>query len=185
MKDLNIGPIKITFMGSDNSEDLPIGGKEIRACERHLALMTAKDGLALEVAFMRFSSGEQDVRVLDVTDSPNPYIRLGHGGRLGAYPYGARNLYCELRMMKLKDDKWGSAVGVDYDTLEKVLGYSVDGLFAELGGTKVSTREKIAGDTSRRRNELAVGFDKDNVQVALAAYAITRPLAMLRRFGLE
>jgi len=185
MKDLNIGPLKISFMGSDTSEGVAIGGSEMATCERDLALITAKDGLALEVAYMKFSSGERDIRVLDVTDSPNPYIRLGHGGRLGAHPFGSRMFFCELRVMKLKDEKWGNPVGVDVETIDTLLGYSIDGLFKELGGSGVSTRERITGDTSRRRNELAVSFDKDNMQIPLVAYAVTRPLAMLRRFGLN
>jgi len=185
MKDLNIGPLKISFMGSDKSEEMPFGGLELRECDRDLALITAKDGLALEVAYMKFSSGERDIRVLDVTDSPNPYIRLGHGGRLGAQPFGARKFFCELRVMKLKDEKWGSPVRVDIETIDEILGYSVNGLFKELEGSPVSTREKMTGDASRRRNELAVSFDKENFQVPIVAYAITRPLAMLRRFGLN
>ena len=185
MKDLNIGPIKITFMGSDTAEDLPIGGNERRSCDRDLALITSKDGLSLEVAYMKFASGERDIRVLDVTDSPNPYIRLGHGGRLGAHPFGANKFFCELRMMKLTDEKWGNPVGVDEVTIDQILGYSASALFKELGGSSISTREKLVGDTARRRNELAVSFDQTNFQVPLAAYAITRPLAMLRRFGLQ
>jgi hypothetical protein len=185
MNDLNIGPLKISFMGSDSFEALPIGGDQIKSCERDLALITAKDGLALEVAYMKFSSGERDVRVLDVTDSPNPYIRLGHGGRLGAHPFGSDKYFCELRVMKLRDDKWGNPVGVDEATIDQILGYSASGLFREIGGSSIGTRERLTGDVARRRGLLAVSFDHNNIQVPLAAYAITRPLAMLRRYGLE
>ena len=44
----------------------------------------------------------------------------------------------------------------------------------------VQTREELFGDTGRRRNEIAAGFNRDNLLAPLAIYALTRPLPLLR-----
>jgi len=119
------------------------------------------------------------VRIIETGDTPNPYLRLGHGGRLGVYEYG-NQLYCELRAMKLKDGAWSNLQRASMAEIENWLGTSLSSFLDLIDATSIQTREELFGDTGRRRNELAAGFSKGNPLAPIAIYALTRPLPLLR-----
>lgn len=154
------------------------GGDPLEAVQ-HLAFITGPDGIALESAYIEFSDNSRDVRVIETGDTPNPYLRLGHGGRLGVYEFEDQ-LYCELRSMKLNDDAWSNLQRTSSAEIEKWLGSNLNEFLDSVGATHAQTREFLFGDTGRRRNELATSFRKDNPLAPLAIYALTRPLPLLR-----
>ena len=75
--------------------------------------------------YLIFANGERDVRVLETGDTPSPYSRLGHGGRLGVYSLGSRH-YCETRAMKLGEESWSNLQRATYSELESWLGSNVN-----------------------------------------------------------
>lgn len=179
MDETNLGPLKIRFLGSILANAVPISGGESTLANQHLALITGPDGIALEVAYLEFENGSRDVRVLETGDTPNPYLRLGHGGRLGIYAID-NELYCELRAMKLDADNWSNLQRATTGELFSWLGEDPNKVLSEAGCSSVQTRSALFMDEGRRRNELAVKFSVDNKRAPVLIYALTRPLPLLR-----
>lgn len=179
MNDIEVGPLRVKVMATFSVTAVPMSGGVPLEAKQCLAFITGPDGIALETAYIEFSNNSRDVRVIETGDTPNPYLRLGHGGRLGVYEYGDQ-LYCELRAMKLKDSAWSNLQRTTSIELERWLGTKLNTFLDSVGATSIQTREDLFGDTGRRRNEIAVGFRRDNVIAPLAVYALTRPLPLLR-----
>jgi len=179
MDSVDVGPLRVKMMATLKVDAVPMSGGVAIAADHHLAFITGPDGIALETAFIEFSNNSRDVRIIETGDTPNPYLRLGHGGRLGVYEYG-NQLYCELRAMKLKDGAWSNLQRTSLTEIENWLGSSLSGFLDLIGATSIQTREELFGDTGRRRNELAAGFSRDNPLAPIAIYALTRPLPLLR-----
>jgi hypothetical protein len=177
--ELNVGPLGVKYMGESRTEAVTMSGGDPISATQHLAFITGPDGIALEVAYLIFSNGDRDVRVLETGDTPTPYSRLGHGGRLGVYALGD-NHYCETRAMKLSDENWSNLQRVTYSEIEGWLGANVNDFLTSVGASKLMTRETLFGDDSRRRNELASSFSPENYMAPFAIYSLTRPLPLLK-----
>jgi len=174
-----VGPLKVQYMGESRVEATPFGTKENLTATQHLAFITGPDQIALETAYLIFSNGERDVRVVEIGDTPNPYLRLGHGGRLGIYSLGS-DYYCEARAMKLGDENWSNLQNSTYSEIESWLGSNVNKFLTSVGASELLTRERLFGDEGRRRNVLAASFSGDNFLAPLAIFALTRPLPLLK-----
>jgi hypothetical protein len=179
MNSIEVGPLRVKIMANVTLSAVPMSGGDAIEGNHHLAFISGPDGIALETAYIEFSNNSRDVRTIETGDTPNPYLRLGHGGRLGVYEYG-NQLYCELRAMKLKVGAWSNLQRTTPIEIESWLGSSLIGLLESVGATSIQTREELFGDSGRRRTEIAAGFSKDNVLAPLAIYALTRPLPLLR-----
>lgn len=179
MNDIQVGPLKIKFMGNSQTMAVPMSGGDAHSAIQHLAFITGPDGIALETAHFIFSDGEGDVRVIETGDTPNPYLRLGHGGRLGVYSLGGE-LYCEARAMKIGDENWSNLQRATYGEIESWLGSNVNALLESIGGSPLVSRNELFGDQGRRRKELATSFPHGNIIVPLVVFALTRPLPLLR-----
>ena len=79
--EFNVGPLSVKYMGESRTEAVTMSGGDPISATQHLAFVTGSDGIALEVAYLIFSNGDRDVRVLETVDTPSPYYRLGHDGR--------------------------------------------------------------------------------------------------------
>jgi hypothetical protein len=174
-----VGPLKVQYMGESRVEATPFGSSESLPATQHLAFITGPDQIALETAYLIFSNGDRDVRVIEIGDTPNPYLRLGHGGRLGIYAMG-KDYYCETRAMKLGEESWSNLQNTTYSEIESWLGSNVNELLRSVGATELITREQLFGDIGRRRNVLATSFAGDNFLAPLSIYAMTRPLPLLK-----
>jgi hypothetical protein len=85
--EISVGPINVKYMGESQTQAVTMSGGDPILATQHLAFITGPDGIALETAPNLISAnGDRDVRVLETGDTPSPYSRLGHGGRLGVYP---------------------------------------------------------------------------------------------------
>ena len=177
--EFNVGPLNIKYMGETKTEAVTMSGGDLISAIQYLAFITGPDGIALEVAYLNFSNGDRDVRVLETGDTPSPYARLGHGGRLGVYPLGNQH-YCEMRAMKLGEENWSNLQRATYSEIESWLGSSVNKFLVSIGGSSLLTREGLFGDEGRRRNELACSFESDNFMAPFGIFALTRPLPLLK-----
>ena len=175
---IQVGPLRIKYMGESNTEALTMSGEELLAVQ-HLAFITGPDGIALETAYLIFDNGDRDVRVLETGDTPSPYARLGHGGRMGVYALGDQ-LYSEIRAMKLGDENWSNLQRASYAEVESWLGTNVNEFLDSHGCSELTTRENLFGDQGRRRNELACSFDFGNHLAVFVLFALSRPLPLLK-----
>jgi hypothetical protein len=177
--EISVGPINVKYMGESQTEAVTMSGGDPIPATQHLAFITGPDGIALETAYLIFANGERDVRVLETGDTPSPYSRLGHGGRLGVYSLGEQH-YCEARAMKLGEEAWSNLQRATYSEIESWLGSNVNDFLSSIGGSELLTRERLFGDDGRRRNELACSFDSDNFMTPFGIFALTRPLPLLK-----
>jgi hypothetical protein len=156
--EINVGPLNVKYMGESSTEAVTMSGGDPISAIQHLSFVTGPDGIALETAYLIFSNGDRDVRVLETGDTPSPYSRLGHGGRLGIYSLGDRH-YCETRAMKLGEESWSNLQRATYSEIEGWLGSNVNEFLISIGASNLLTREGLFGDEGRRRNELSCSFD--------------------------
>ena len=178
--DLTVGPLSVKYMGQSSTKALTMGGEQVSAAQ-HLAFITGPDGIALEVAYLIFSNESRDVRVIETGDTPSPYSRLGHGGRMGVYELGDDDLYySEIRAMKLGTENWSNLQRATYSEIESWLGSDVNEFLSSLGCSELTTREDLFGDIGRRRNELACSFQSDNYIAVFGLFTLTRPLPLLK-----
>lgn len=177
--EFNVGPLSVKYMGESLTEAVTMSGGDPISATQHLAFITGPDGIALETAYLIFTNGERDVRVLETGDTPSPYSRLGHGGRLGVYSLGSGH-YCETRAMKLGEESWSNLQRATYSEIESWLGSNVNEFLISIGASELLTREGLFGDQGRRRNENASSFDSDNFMAPFGIFALTRPLPLLK-----
>ena len=177
--EFNVGSLHVKYMGQSTTEAVTMSGGEPITATQHLSFITGPDGIALETAYLIFTNGDRDVRVLEVGDTPNPYSRLGHGGRLGVYSLGNKH-YCETRAMKIGEGSWSNLQRSTYSEIENWLGSNVNEFLFLIGASNLDTREGLFGDEGRRRNELACSFDSNNFMAPFGIFALTRPLPLLK-----
>ena len=179
LREILVGALRLRLISSSIANAIPMSGGESIPAQQHFAFITGPDGIALETAYLEFENDSRDVRVIETGDTPNPYLRLGHGGRLGIYRSGD-SLFCELRAMKLDPENWSNLQRSSVEEIQNWLGEDLDLFLESIEATPIQTREKLFGDQSRRRSELAVGFEIGNLIAPLALYALTRPLPLLK-----
>lgn len=177
--ELIVGPLGVKYMGESRTEAVAMSGGDPISATQHLAFITGPDGIALEVAYLIFSNGDRDVRVLETGDTPTPYSRLGHGGRLGVYALGDEH-YCETRAMKLGEEGWSNLQRASFSEIEGWLGADLNNFLTSIDASKLLTREGLFGDEGRRRNELASSFASENFMAPFGIFALTRPLPLLK-----
>lgn len=176
--ELHVGPLKIQYMGETTTESITMSGEQVEASQ-HLAFITGPDGIALETAYLNFVDTSRDVRVIEIGDTPSPYSRLGHGGRMGVYTLGDK-CFSETRAMKLGLENWSNLQRATFGEIESWLGSSLNDFLELIGCSEVRTRSELFGDTGRRRNELACTFQTENYMAAFGLFTLTRPLPLLR-----
>lgn len=148
------------------------------------ATVTTADGAVLEVGHVDWSSGERDVRTFSRLTGPAVYDRLTKGCRLGVSRAGEDGLWmCELGIVSYHPDKQPTVIQAKPEDLEQVLGADVRVQLEEAGASAYGRREDILGDTSRRRNYLAVTFTDVTAPVPFVAYVLTRVLPLMTGFG--
>jgi hypothetical protein len=87
----------------------------------------------------------------------------------------------ELRIAKVNSDLWSNFVQSNEQELNKLINENIEKYLKRFGAVEFGKRELILSDNSNRKNQIGVIFPEDNIEVPFVAYAITRPLAMVRR----
>ena len=146
------------------------------------ASVKVPDGAVLEVGVVAWASGDTDVRTFTRLTGPVIYDRLTKGVRLGV-SHRDEIATCELGVLSFHPDKQPTVIKASLPDLDQLIGGSVHDALMALGALDVGSREEIYGDTSRRRSYQAVTFPADNSLVPLAAYVVTRVVAMYKGFG--
>ncbi|MBT6373254.1 MAG: protein kinase [Gemmatimonadales bacterium] len=146
------------------------------------ARILAEPGICLDVEWCGADYGEAWVKAVDAHSSPARIHRLIHGLRPGIHPVpdGDPRAFMELRQARIIDDPdWPRLRKVSQADLDDAAEADVAALLRDLGSISVSTRGDSWGDEGRRRTDLCVVFERTNLEVPLAAYALTRvaPLA--------
>lgn len=182
MNNCEIGPLKMRIITySEKIFDKPMNANELMSGIRNHSLISGPDEIQLEIAYTIWEDEDGQVETLDHGTSPLPYSRLGHGGRIGVTKFNRSQKYMELRITKVDQNLWSNFVKTTEAELDNLYGSRVEPFLKEFGAIEFGTREELLGDISNRRNQICVLFEENNIVLPFVVYALTRPLAMLKR----
>ncbi|MED5599087.1 MAG: protein kinase [Actinomycetota bacterium] len=153
------------------------GGEADQRVEVTSAVLRSGADVRLDIEYCEAENGERWVHAVDAHSSPACVHRLVHGLRPGIHRIPGRDdvRFMELRQARIVDDpEWPRLRKVPMGDLDNGAATGVEAMLLELGAGVVNTREVAWGDEGRRRSDLCVVFDAENVIVAMAAYALTR-----------
>lgn len=183
MDNIEVGPASIALADGQVEISGQAFSGEVLSGLASGANVTTPDGAVLEVGHVDWSSGERDVRTFSRLTGPTVYDRLTKGCRLGVSRTDDGIWMCELGIVSYHADKQPTVIQAKPEDLEQVLGGDVRDLLERSGASAYGRREDILGDTSRRRNYLAVTFTDVGAPVPLVAYVLTRVLPLMTGFG--
>lgn len=182
MSNFEIGPLELRIIkDSEKIFEKPMNSNEQLFGTRNNGLISGPDEIQLEVAYTIWQDQDGQVETLDHGTSPLPYSRLGHGGRIGVTQFNNSQKYMELRIAQVDQNLWSNFVKTSEIELDNLFGSRVDPFLREFGAIEFGTRQELLGDISNRRNQICVLFNENNTILPFVVYALTRPLAMLKR----
>lgn len=145
-------------------------------------------GVRLTVLDVKWANGERDVRTesvfcpLPVELGPaRPLARLEHGLRMSVLLNG-RTPFVELGISRIKADSmqmWSNVHKASDADFEAICGTDWNQLLRGLGAKSVGTRERVLGDSGRRKSYLAASWEGDSQTVPVAAYLMSRVIPLL------
>jgi hypothetical protein len=182
MNTLKVGEIELRILEkTEQILDVNMTSQSEMLGNRKYGLISGPDEIQLEIAYTIWEDEDGQVETLDHGTSPLPYSRLGHGGRIGVTQFNSSQKYMELRLAKVDQNLWSNFVKTTEAELDNLFGSRVDPFLKEFGAIEFGTREELLGDISNRRNQICVLFEENNIVLPFVVYALTRPLAMLKR----
>lgn len=147
--------------------------------------ITTTDDLDFIFGLVTWPSARPEVRAIELVEGLSKYERLVNAGRLSLIPVDQNQWLAEVNVMKFN--------GRDRQTLNRPTPYELDflaggdaqKLLLDCGVKRVGTREELVGDTSTKRNALAVIVGVGDVKAISATFALTRVMAVMYELGLE
>ena len=141
----------------------------------------------------RFSSAgfeaNRDIGDLEVMGLPGStphrlFFRLAKGSRISISKHEDLG-WMELRISRITSVEprmvWSSPRKTDLDGLNDECGFDVESALVDIGAHGVGTREELIGTENRRRTDLCVLFEANEMIVPLAAFAAVRVIPMSRQ----
>jgi hypothetical protein len=182
MNTLKVGEIELRILEkTEQILDVNMTSQSEMSGNRKYGLISGPDEIQLEIAYTIWEDEDGQVETLDHGTSPLPYSRLGHGGRIGVTQFNSSQKYMELRLAKVDQNLWSNFVKTTEAELDNLFGSRVDPFLKGFGAIEFGTRQELLGDISNRRNQICVLFEENNIELPFVVYALTRPLAMLKR----
>ena len=135
---------------------------------------------SLVLQYQQWQTGETDIVCIEAKGSNLLHTVIGRM-RLSLYPLNDNKQWFALKTAQLKSQSPPHAnlfmAGADY--YQEQLGFSLSDALNEQATCKVGTKEEILNETGRSKNTLAVVFDKEDINVPLAAFTASRVLPIL------
>ena len=182
MAAFNIGLLNLNILDKPHPyKGIKMTSNEEFSGLRYFALISGPDEIQLEIAYTIWEDGDGQIETVDSGNSPLPYSRLSHGGRIGVTEIDEDQKFMELRIAKVNDELWSSFIQTNETELNALLNDNFENYLKNFGIIEIGKREYLLGDVSNRRNQLGLIFPKDNIEIPFISYAITRPFAMLKR----
>jgi len=135
-------------------------------------------GNTVDFGLFRAENGEAWLHTFHV-DSELPSLgRLRHGGRMGVRIDGP-TATAELTHLRISNYPWSGLRMASAEELASSAGRDVVADLVECGALEIGTRAELEGNTSGRRNILAVRFRSEEDAVPVQAYALTRIVTLV------
>ena len=135
---------------------------------------------ALILQYQQWQTGETDIVCIEAKGSNLLHTVIGRM-RLSLYPQNENNLWFALKTAQLKSQSPPHAnlfmAGADF--YQEQLGFSLGDFLNDQATCKVGAKEEILNETVRSKNSLAVVYNKEDINVPLAAFTASRVLPIL------
>jgi hypothetical protein len=180
------GPIKITPLSqSEEKEFVTIGGKTAN-CNLFNYQLTDFFGTDLKIAYCIPAVDNRDIRGMkDLSTHTKVRILGGGSRRLGMYPFDESKYYVVLK--QVRPSKRGSSVKpslqiATIDQLQEGSGIDVRSELNSSGASDIDTKEALLNDDLKDGSILCVTFPKENKEIPIKAYIITRVFPLLNNY---
>jgi hypothetical protein len=135
---------------------------------------------SLILQYQQWQTGETDMVCIEAKGSNLLHTVIGRM-RLSLYSQNENNFWFALKTAQLKSQSPPHAnlfmAGADF--YQEQLGFSLSDALNEQATCKVGTKEEILNETGRSKNTLAVVYNKEDINVPLAAFTASRVLPIL------
>jgi hypothetical protein len=148
--------------------------------------ITTTDDLDMVLGLVTWPAAKPEVRSIEFIDGLKKYERLSKAGRLGILPFDEAGFWiAELRAMKIATNAWATLNSATLEELSIMAQSDAASLLLENGALELGTRAELFGDTSRRKNYLAMKCRAGDTKAVAVAFALTRVLPVMHDFGLS
>jgi hypothetical protein len=148
--------------------------------------ITTSDTLDATFALIQWPGLNPDIRIHSFDAGLEKHERLKNSGRMSILSSRDGNWLVELTALKYSSAKaWPNLRVPSFTELDELAGQSFAELMSELGALSVGTREAVDQETNRRKNYPAMVVPKGETEAILAAFTVTRVLALVKDFGLK
>ncbi|GAA4353083.1 hypothetical protein [Microbacterium rhizosphaerae] len=187
--EFNVGLIAVTM----RPEDVDFTGVSVASGRAGVeqsgrlreAVIESSDGLRMTVGCTVWTDGSADVQPLDFLAGPDPYRRLEAAGRMTLGEAAAGRRVALLRTLKYGDRGYPTLASVTWDDLNEVAGTDVAELLTSHGAVAIGEYGELKGGARQHAGHPAFMVDEGGVEAVFAAYATTRVLPIMKRFGIE
>lgn len=187
---MQINRATIDFMdGTSPIADKPMhvyeGAPEEQAGTVQKFRITTTDDLDFIFGLVTWPFARPEVRAIEMLDGLSKYERLVNAGRLSLIPVDQDHWLAEINVMKFNGRDRQTLNRPTTEELNYLAGGDAFKLLIDAGVKTVGTRELLVGDTSTKRNSLAVIVEAGDVKAVAAAFALTRVMAVMYELGLQ
>ncbi len=176
------GSIKITLLKKTTDKEFNTIGKKTAACTLYNYQLTDSIGTNLKIAYCVPDIDYPDVRGLEDLSIHTKIRMLGEGSRrLGIYPVNESNSYVVLKQVRPSKKGYNIKPSLQKVTMEQLRdgsGLDVENELYTAGALDIDTKEMLVND-GQDKNYLCVKFPKENKEVPIKAYIITRVFPLL------
>lgn len=147
--------------------------------------ITTTDDLDFIFGLVTWPSARPEVRAIEMLEGLSKYERLVNAGRLSLIPVDQDLWLAEINVMKFNGRDRQTLNRPTSDELNYLAGGDAEKMLFDNGVKKLGTRELLVGDTSTKRNALAVIVGAGDVKAVAATFALTRVMAVMYELGWE
>ena len=147
--------------------------------------ITTSDTLDATFAFTTWEQFIPDIRIHSFDSGLEKHERLKSAGRMSVLASRDGNWLVELTALKHSSDKGRPTLSAPtFEELDYLASQDFSQLMVDLGALRVGPRLEIDQEDSRRKNYPAMVVPNGDIEPILAAFTVTRVLALVKDFGL-
>ena len=152
--------------------------------EATLFRITTSDTLDATFVFTIWDEFIPDIRIHSFDSGLVKHERLKSAGRMSVLKSRDDNWLVELTALKHSAEKGRPTLGAPtFEELDQLASQDFTQLMLDLGALRLGTRLDVDQEESRRKNYPAMVVSKGDIEPILAAFTVTRVLALVKDFG--
>jgi hypothetical protein len=178
------GPVQLDYVGRTTIRGHTFTGEKTSGTAVIYRATIAEEEY-LDIAYAVWSTGERDVRALEVESSRRALRRLEHGLRLGVERHSSELSVVELRQARIRYDdlrQWSNLFKASRRELRDGAGVDVGRILRRAGTIDVGTKQDVLGEFGRHREFLCATFQRNAQWPPVVAYVLTRVLPLMRGY---